>query len=338
MKLIVKPHITEIKKDLINEKEINLTECEFEFSEEYTADLVKEAIFTYEGNSYKEIIANNKCSIPPEVIDKKGTVEIGVVAYKVEDEEYVKRFNPSPVYFSTLIGSLKDKYKNSQPITPSELEQYEQALEDGLQEVANVDIDAEETQVGADITITNRQGTSKTVSITNGKDGKDGETGASGVDGVGISSVEKTSTEGLVDTYTITYTDGDTDTFTVTNGKKGNTGSAGADGVSPTIATSKSGKTTTITITDKEGTKTATILDGNDGSAGQDGHSPVVTATKTNKVTTIYVDGSSIATINDGNDGQNGQDGQDYVLTNQDKTDIANIVIGMLPTWTGGSY
>lgn len=37
--------------------------------------------------------------------------------------------------------------------------------------------------------------------------------------GIGIRSIQKTSTEGLVDTYTITYTDGATTIFTVTNGK-----------------------------------------------------------------------------------------------------------------------
>ena len=37
--------------------------------------------------------------------------------------------------------------------------------------------------------------------------------------GKGITSVEKTSTSGLVDTYTITYSDGYTSTFSVTNGK-----------------------------------------------------------------------------------------------------------------------
>lgn len=37
--------------------------------------------------------------------------------------------------------------------------------------------------------------------------------------GKGISSISKTSTSGLVDTYTITYSDGTTYTYTVTNGK-----------------------------------------------------------------------------------------------------------------------
>ena len=45
-----------------------------------------------------------------------------------------------------------------------------------------------------------------------------GDDGAKGDDGVGIASITKTGSSGLVDTYTITYTDGDTDTFTVTNG------------------------------------------------------------------------------------------------------------------------
>ena len=40
----------------------------------------------------------------------------------------------------------------------------------------------------------------------------------------GISSISKTGTAGLVDTYTITYADASTSTFTVTNGQKGDTG------------------------------------------------------------------------------------------------------------------
>ena len=40
----------------------------------------------------------------------------------------------------------------------------------------------------------------------------------------GISSISKTGTAGLVDTYTITYADASTSTFTVTNGAKGDQG------------------------------------------------------------------------------------------------------------------
>ena len=42
----------------------------------------------------------------------------------------------------------------------------------------------------------------------------------------GIQTIAKTSTSGLVDTYTITFADGEPTTFTVTNGAKGDTGAA----------------------------------------------------------------------------------------------------------------
>ena len=65
-----------------------------------------------------------------------------------------------------------------------------------------------------------------------------GGSGTPGKDGVGIDRIEKTSTQGLVDTYTIYLTDESTHTFTVTNGKDGNPGAKGdpgEDGITPTI-------------------------------------------------------------------------------------------------------
>lgn len=53
----------------------------------------------------------------------------------------------------------------------------------------------------------------------------------------GITSIEKTSSEGLVDYYTITYSDGSTYTFTVTNGKDGAAGKDGQDGQNATEIT-----------------------------------------------------------------------------------------------------
>ena len=44
---------------------------------------------------------------------------------------------------------------------------------------------------------------------------------AKGIDGANIESIEKTGTDGLVDTYTVTYTNGFKTTFTVTNGTNG---------------------------------------------------------------------------------------------------------------------
>lgn len=54
--------------------------------------------------------------------------------------------------------------------------------------------------------------------------------GTPGPAGVGIQKIEKTGTEGLVDTYTITYTNGQTFTYTVTNGTNGEKGEKGDPG------------------------------------------------------------------------------------------------------------
>lgn len=157
MKIIVNAHKCEIDKTPVNEKEINITKCEFEFAEEITSEFVKEAYFTLgKGETYKQIIVNNECDIPGEVLKKKGDVTIGVVAYLVENENIIKRYNPRPAYFNTWEGSLRDA-ENSQPITPSEMEQYEQALQDGLSEVNQklVDIDEAIEDVNEAITETN---------------------------------------------------------------------------------------------------------------------------------------------------------------------------------------
>ena len=58
-----------------------------------------------------------------------------------------------------------------------------------------------------------------------GSIGATGANGSDGEDGRGIASITKTSTSGLVDTYTITFTDNSTTTFMVTNGEDGQDGS-----------------------------------------------------------------------------------------------------------------
>ena len=85
MILKVHPHIIEIEKNPVNEKEVNITKCEFIFDEEITNDFVKEAYFTLNGRSYKQIIENNECDIPQEVLVEKGTIEVGVSAFIIED-------------------------------------------------------------------------------------------------------------------------------------------------------------------------------------------------------------------------------------------------------------
>lgn len=78
-----------------------------------------------------------------------------------------------------------------------------------------------------------------------------------GNEGEGITSIEKTGTSGLVDTYTITFTDGKKTTFTVTNGK----------GITSIAKTGTSGNVDTYTITYNDGsTSTFTVTNGTDAS------------------------------------------------------------------------
>ena len=65
-----------------------------------------------------------------------------------------------------------------------------------------------------------------------------------------IASIEKTGTEGLVDTYTITFIDGSTQIYTVTNGEKGDPGYTPQKGVD--YFDGKDGKDYVLTGADKK--------------------------------------------------------------------------------------
>lgn len=200
MKLIVNPHKIEIDKSPVNEREIDITKCEFEFADEITNDYVKEAYFTFNGTTYKQTIVNNECNIPSEVLVEKGQIEIGVVAFKVENQQEIKRYNPSPAYFNTWEGSLKDNVENVDPITPTDKEQIEQALQNVETQINNLDIEAEKTGGVTTLTITKKDGTQQVVQITDGR---------------GIVSITLTSSTDTEDVYTILYTDDTTSTFTI---------------------------------------------------------------------------------------------------------------------------
>lgn len=107
-----------------------------------------------------------------------------------------------------------------------------------------------------------------------------GAKGDKGDDGNGIANIAKTSTSGLVDTYTITYTDGATSTFEVTNGKDGKDGKDGAQGeqgvgvrsISQTSTSTESSGVNVITCTLTDGTtSTFEVHNGARGAQGEQG-------------------------------------------------------------------
>ena len=134
----------------------------------------------------------------------------------------------------------------------------------------------------------------------------------------------------------------------------------GENGVSPTVEVNKTGKVTTITITDVNGTKTATINDGKDGQDSGGNAGFVVQDTEPEDTSVLWVDptdnsddgfqeavNAALAQAKesgefDGADGQPGKDGEpgqpgkdgepgkDYVLTNEDKTEIAELAADLV--------
>lgn len=116
-------------------------------------------------------------------------------------------------------------------------------------------------------------GTTQTLEVTEGITldlllSEMGLQGPVGPAGKGITSIVKTSTAGLVDTYTITFNDSTTQTFTVTNGTNGTNGSNGRGivSISRTSGTGAPGTTDTYTITYTDATtSTFTVYNGANG-------------------------------------------------------------------------
>ena len=138
MKINVTENKVSIKEEqILNENEYNIHKIQFDFSSEYTDDLVKVALFSIDNHTYKKIISNNECDIPSEVLTQRGYSILGVYAYKTEQDTLVLRYSPSPTRISVYDGSYKADAENSEPITPSEIEQYQQILQNSLQQFQN---------------------------------------------------------------------------------------------------------------------------------------------------------------------------------------------------------
>ena len=183
--------------DTPHENEYKITTCYFTFDSFTSAFEVKYAVFTIlsTGESYQVDIVNNQCDIPSEVLKQEyETVKLGVYGENIdtsgEEEVLEKRFSPSYTTFVVPTGSYEENAETPEIITPSQYEIYSQALQEGLdevesalQEVENVDIDAEQLENGASITITNRNGEPKTVEVHDGEQGPQGIQGEQGPKG-----------------------------------------------------------------------------------------------------------------------------------------------------------
>lgn len=118
-------NVTITKKSDIHKGEYNVNKCIFEFSSEYTKDLIYRAVFSCINGSYYQLILNNECNIPDEVLKEKDVnIELGVYAFILNDDNELElRYSPKPTYFKVENGSYKDGDKTEVP-SPTDYEKF----------------------------------------------------------------------------------------------------------------------------------------------------------------------------------------------------------------------
>ena len=111
-----------LNKDVINSGEYNVHDCIFTFTEDYN-DLEIKAVFSSKNETYETSVVNNQVTIPIEVLDTTGIVEIGVYAYTTENNELKLRYSPKPDKFYVNKGTYKEGMSPVVDPTTTEFEQ-----------------------------------------------------------------------------------------------------------------------------------------------------------------------------------------------------------------------
>lgn len=250
MKITVNKDNVKIEEfDVVHEGEHRVNKCSFSFSEEYTEELVKKAIFTSQNSSVEVAIINNECDIPTEILKARNIVLLGVYAYKVTGDKLDLRYSPSPDAFKVNSGSYIEGASESEEITPSQFEQYMQALNDGLNKVEESIKKMDEATSSANDLVDNINQKLENGDFIGpqGSQGIQGVPGKDGTDGIGITTI--TSGQSTVEEdktitpITVNKTDGSSQSFKVEakngidgqNGQNGKDGVNGQDGLTPSI-------------------------------------------------------------------------------------------------------
>lgn len=250
MKITVTKDNVKIEEfDVVHEGEHRVNKCSFSFSEEFTEELVKKAIFTSQNSSIEVTIIDNECDIPTEILKARNIVLLGVYAYKVTEDKLDLRYSPSPDAFKVNSGSYIEDANESEEITPSQFEQYMQAMNDGLNKVEESlkkmdSATSSATQLVDDI---NQKLENGDFIGPEGSEGPQGVPGANGKDGVGITTITSGQStvedDKTVTPVTVQKTDGSSESFNVEakngldgqNGQDGKDGVNGQDGLTPSI-------------------------------------------------------------------------------------------------------
>lgn len=177
------------------------------------------------------------------VMTKAGRINMQLVITEGTNDEEIPVFKSNEFYMicnSSINAEIEEDESFAEWIDVASEKLNE--LDGAIDEASNLNITASKSGTTTTITLTDKEGESSTVSILDGVAGSDGITPTIGDNG--------------------NWYLGDTDTGKPSRGIQGETGSTGAsgsDGYSPSASVSQSSGITTITITDKTGTTTASI-------------------------------------------------------------------------------
>ena len=133
IKLIILNVTTEkvtIKQNaILNKGEYNVTKCRFVFTNDYN-NLVKKAVFFVNDSAVElSLDSNNECFVPNESLTYRGNIAIGAFGLISSNNVLEKVYSPDPVSKEVIDGSYTTDTTNTVPLTPTDKEQIESAIQ-----------------------------------------------------------------------------------------------------------------------------------------------------------------------------------------------------------------
>ena len=226
---------------------VNEYTARFTFDESWDG-YQRTAVFSCGDISREQLLTDDACTVPWEVLISNGYLRVGVYGTKdgsrlptiwTERRLYInpgagptqEAADPSPTLVEQLMARMGDLSALKTQDKSSLVAAINEVWSSGGSGGASV-TDAAINEDGH-LIITLSTGETIDAGYAVGPAGAPGAAGKDGKDGIGIQSVEQTTTsteDGGTNVVTVTKTDGTTSTFTVRNGSKGSKGDTGPQG------------------------------------------------------------------------------------------------------------
>lgn len=238
----------------------------FELGDNWDSFDLVGAIWFNDFNTIATVLdSDGTCTVPTEVLKRKGKVYVNLVGSVVDGDTVTDRLTTYPIPAICIDAKARVSGSETAEITASQFEQFVSQVQDEVATVTGMTATATTLAEGSSataswdgtngvltlgiptgatgatgngissvvlngdytLTITFTDGTSYTTTSIRGEKGDTGDTG-NGIQSIYLTG--STGTDPVVNEYTILFTDGSTTTFSVTNGETGATGATGATG------------------------------------------------------------------------------------------------------------